>query len=183
MLIRGDIVFTSKLTDSEAEWLLETIQSFYLNDVRFKLVERFNKEARNFEFKDVLRALSMPLLWFPGGLQAFQSNCTTEKEKSWSSSNKIAAEYYPVRGKMIPCILKVCFVYFFFFSIFYGCSKTFIFTFNGNIDFVTGYVHFLMLSRIDESFMKLFMIFFFLWGKKDSYAPWFGEIVIKFLSF
>ncbi|ESR62692.1 hypothetical protein CICLE_v10016425mg [Citrus x clementina] len=62
VLIRGDIVFTSKLTDSEAEWLLETIQSFYLNDVRFKLVERFNKEARNFEFKDVLRALSMPLL-------------------------------------------------------------------------------------------------------------------------
>lgn len=61
VLIRGDIVFTSKLTDSEAEWLLETIQSFYLNDVRYKLVEQFNKEARNFEFKDVLRALNMPV--------------------------------------------------------------------------------------------------------------------------
>ncbi|OIW20662.1 hypothetical protein TanjilG_18602 [Lupinus angustifolius] len=34
VLIRGDIVFTSKLTDSEAEWLLETAQSFYLNDAR-----------------------------------------------------------------------------------------------------------------------------------------------------
>ncbi|KAJ4703583.1 ATP synthase mitochondrial F1 complex assembly factor 1 [Melia azedarach] len=62
VLIRGDVVFTSKLTDSEAQWLLETIQSFYLNDVRYKLVERFNKEARNFEFKDVLRALNMPIL-------------------------------------------------------------------------------------------------------------------------
>lgn len=71
---------------------------------------------------------------------------------------------------MIPCILKVCFVYFFFFSIFYGCSKTFIFTFNGNIDFVTGYVHFFMLSRIDESFMKLFMIFFFC-GEKRTATP------------
>ncbi|CAI9771746.1 unnamed protein product [Fraxinus pennsylvanica] len=62
VLIRGDIVFTSKLTDSEAKWLLETAQSFYLNDVRYKLVERFNKEPREFEFKDVLQALDMPVL-------------------------------------------------------------------------------------------------------------------------
>ncbi|XP_004496429.1 uncharacterized protein [Cicer arietinum] len=62
VLIRGDIVFTSKLTDSEAKWLLETAQSFYLNDVRYKLVERFNKETRDFEFKDVLQALDMPIL-------------------------------------------------------------------------------------------------------------------------
>lgn len=62
MLIRGDIVFTSKLTDSEAKWLLETAQSFYLNDVRYKLVERFNKETHDFEFKDVLQALEMPVL-------------------------------------------------------------------------------------------------------------------------
>ncbi|EXB88546.1 ATP synthase mitochondrial F1 complex assembly factor 1 [Morus notabilis] len=61
-LIRGDVVFTSKLTDSEAKWLLETAQSFYLNDARYKLVERFNKETREFEFKDVLRALEMPVL-------------------------------------------------------------------------------------------------------------------------
>ncbi|PPD81282.1 hypothetical protein GOBAR_DD21787 [Gossypium barbadense] len=32
VLIRGDIVFTSKLTDEEAKWLLEITQSFYLND-------------------------------------------------------------------------------------------------------------------------------------------------------
>lgn len=64
VLIRGDIVFTSKLSDSEAKWLLETAQSFYLNDVRYKLVERFNKETREFEFKDVLQALDMPVLWF-----------------------------------------------------------------------------------------------------------------------
>lgn len=62
VLIRGDVVFTSKLTDLEAKWLLETAQSFYLNDVRYKLVERFNKETREFEFKDVMRALEMPVL-------------------------------------------------------------------------------------------------------------------------
>lgn len=62
VLIRGDVVFTSKLSDSEAEWLLETTQSFYLNDVRYKLVEQFNKQTRDFEFKDVLRALNMPVL-------------------------------------------------------------------------------------------------------------------------
>ncbi|WJX20557.1 hypothetical protein P8452_10098 [Trifolium repens] len=62
VLIRGDIVFTSKLTDKEAKWLMETTQSFYLNDARYKLVERFNKETRDFEFKDVLQALDMPIL-------------------------------------------------------------------------------------------------------------------------
>ncbi|RWW51603.1 hypothetical protein BHE74_00042039 [Ensete ventricosum] len=62
VLIRGDVVFTSKLSDSEAKWLLETAQSFYLNDVRYKLVERFNKKTHEFEFKDVLRALEMPVL-------------------------------------------------------------------------------------------------------------------------
>ncbi|KAI4296856.1 hypothetical protein L6164_036776 [Bauhinia variegata] len=62
VLIRGDVVFTSKLSDSEAKWLLDTAQSFYLNDVRYKLVERFNKETHDFEFKDVLQALDMPTL-------------------------------------------------------------------------------------------------------------------------
>ncbi|KAL3519916.1 hypothetical protein ACH5RR_018065 [Cinchona calisaya] len=62
VLIRGDVVFTSKLSDSEAKWLMETAQSFYLNDTRYKLVERFNKETRDFEFKDVLQALEMPVL-------------------------------------------------------------------------------------------------------------------------
>ncbi|GAU14589.1 hypothetical protein TSUD_96530 [Trifolium subterraneum] len=62
VLIRGDVVFTSKLTDLEAKWLVETAQSFYLNDARYKLVEKFNKDAQDFEFKDVLRALDMPIL-------------------------------------------------------------------------------------------------------------------------
>lgn len=60
VLIRGDVVFTSKLTDSEAKWLIETAQSFYLNDTRYKLVERFNKHPQDFEFKDVLQTLEMP---------------------------------------------------------------------------------------------------------------------------
>ncbi|XVF87388.1 hypothetical protein PTKIN_Ptkin18bG0116100 [Pterospermum kingtungense] len=62
VLIHGDIVFTSKLSDEEAKWLLETTQSFYLNDARYKLVECFNRQPRDFEFKDVLRALDMPIL-------------------------------------------------------------------------------------------------------------------------
>jgi len=62
VLIRGDVVFTSKLTDSEAKTLLETAHSFYLNDVRYKLVERFNKETHEFEFRDVLQVLDMPTM-------------------------------------------------------------------------------------------------------------------------
>lgn len=62
VLVRGDVVFTSKLNDDEAKWLLETTQSFYLNDARYRLVERFNKQTRDFEFKDVLHALDMPAL-------------------------------------------------------------------------------------------------------------------------
>ncbi|XP_062218898.1 uncharacterized protein LOC133918838 isoform X2 [Phragmites australis] len=61
VLIRGD-VFTSKLTDSEAKCLLETAHSFYLNDVRYKLVERFNKVTHEFEFKDVFQVLDMPTM-------------------------------------------------------------------------------------------------------------------------
>ncbi|KAI3970153.1 hypothetical protein MKW92_036112 [Papaver armeniacum] len=53
VLVCGDVVFTSKLTDTEAQWLLETTQSFYLNDARYKLVEQFNKQTYDFEFKDV----------------------------------------------------------------------------------------------------------------------------------
>lgn len=62
VLIRGDVVFTSKLTDSEAKWLLEAAQSFYLNDARYKLVERFKRQTHDFEFKDVLQVLDMPIL-------------------------------------------------------------------------------------------------------------------------
>lgn len=62
VFIRGDVVFTSKLTDEEAKWIMETAQSFYLNDSRYKLLERFNKHTHDFEFKDVLQALDMPVL-------------------------------------------------------------------------------------------------------------------------
>jgi len=62
VLIRGDVVFTSKLTDSEAKTLLETAHSFYLNDTRYRLVERFNKETHDFEFGDVLQVLDMPTM-------------------------------------------------------------------------------------------------------------------------
>ncbi|CAL4888124.1 unnamed protein product [Urochloa decumbens] len=62
VLIRGDVVFTSKLTDPEAKTLLETAHSFYLNDVRYRLVERFNKETHEFEFRDVLQVLDMPTM-------------------------------------------------------------------------------------------------------------------------
>ncbi|KAF8101007.1 hypothetical protein N665_0212s0047 [Sinapis alba] len=62
VFIRGDVVFTSKLTDGEAKWIMETAQSFYLNDTRYKLLERFNKLTHDFEFKDVLQALDMPIL-------------------------------------------------------------------------------------------------------------------------
>ncbi|TVU32311.1 hypothetical protein EJB05_24036 [Eragrostis curvula] len=62
VLIRGDVVFTSKLTDEEAKVLLETAHSFYLNDMRYRLVEGFNKETHEFEFKDVLQALDMPTM-------------------------------------------------------------------------------------------------------------------------
>lgn len=51
VLIRREIVFTSNLSYSEAKLLLETAQSFYLNNTRYKLVERFNKESSEFEFK------------------------------------------------------------------------------------------------------------------------------------
>ncbi|XP_026398547.1 uncharacterized protein LOC113294372 [Papaver somniferum] len=61
VLVRGDILFTSKLTDTEAQWLLEATQAFYLNDARYKLVEQFNKQTHDFEFKDVLKALDMPV--------------------------------------------------------------------------------------------------------------------------
>ena len=50
VLIRGDIVFTSKLSDEEAKWLLETTLSFYLNDVRYKhviLSSRMSYEPRH----------------------------------------------------------------------------------------------------------------------------------------
>ncbi|KAF2567527.1 hypothetical protein F2Q68_00024498 [Brassica cretica] len=40
VFIRGDVVFISKLTDEEAKWIMETAQSFYLNDTRYKLLER-----------------------------------------------------------------------------------------------------------------------------------------------
>ncbi|KAG2332726.1 hypothetical protein Bca52824_003906 [Brassica carinata] len=46
----------------EAKWIMETARSFYLNNTRYKLLERFNKHTHEFEFKDVLQALDMPIL-------------------------------------------------------------------------------------------------------------------------
>ncbi|CAF1698428.1 unnamed protein product [Brassica napus] len=40
LLLHCDVVLTSKLTDEEAKWIMETAQSFYLNDTRYKLLER-----------------------------------------------------------------------------------------------------------------------------------------------
>eukprot|EP00252_Welwitschia_mirabilis_P025459 TRINITY_DN794_c0_g1_i2.p1 TRINITY_DN794_c0_g1~~TRINITY_DN794_c0_g1_i2.p1 ORF type:complete len:219 (-),score=26.85 TRINITY_DN794_c0_g1_i2:206-862(-) len=60
VLVRGDVVLPSKLSDEEAKTLLEDAHSFYLNDSRYRLVEQFNRESKEFEFKDVLRALEMP---------------------------------------------------------------------------------------------------------------------------
>ncbi|KAI3994875.1 hypothetical protein MKX01_037426 [Papaver californicum] len=34
---------------------------FYLNDARYKLVEQFNKQTQDFEFKDVLKELDLPV--------------------------------------------------------------------------------------------------------------------------
>ncbi|KAH9534239.1 hypothetical protein CY35_18G097400 [Sphagnum magellanicum] len=60
VLVRGDIVFTSRLSDEEAKTLLETAHSFYLDDSRYKKVWRFNKESEDFDFKEVLQELNMP---------------------------------------------------------------------------------------------------------------------------
>lgn len=57
LLIRGEIL--CNLSYSEAKRLLETAQSFYLNAMRYKLVERFNKESSEFEFKDILQFFSI----------------------------------------------------------------------------------------------------------------------------
>jgi len=59
VLVRGDIVFTSRLKDEEAETLLKTAHSFYLNDDRYRKVRRFNKESGDFDFKEVLQELNI----------------------------------------------------------------------------------------------------------------------------
>lgn len=61
VLVRGDIVFPSKLSDVEAKKLLELSHSFFLHDTRFQLVERFNKDSGYFEFEDVLKELNLPM--------------------------------------------------------------------------------------------------------------------------
>lgn len=61
VLVRGDVVFPSKLSDVEAKQLMEVSHSFFLDDSRYRLVEQFNKESGNFEFKEVLRELNLPV--------------------------------------------------------------------------------------------------------------------------
>eukprot|EP00249_Psilotum_nudum_P012439 c23786_g1_i1 orf=87-809(+) len=59
-LVHGDIILPSKLSDMEAEQLLEIAHSFYLIDSRYKLVQQFNKQSEEFEFRDVLQELGIP---------------------------------------------------------------------------------------------------------------------------
>lgn len=61
VLVRGDIIFPSKLSDVEAKQLLEVSHSFFLHDARFRLVEQFNKDSQDFDFQDVLKELNLPL--------------------------------------------------------------------------------------------------------------------------
>ncbi|BFI27631.1 ATP synthase mitochondrial F1 complex assembly factor 1 [Marchantia polymorpha subsp. ruderalis] len=59
VLVRGDVVLTSKLTDAEARTALEIAHSFYLRDSRFRMVQNFNNRADEFEFREVLRELGL----------------------------------------------------------------------------------------------------------------------------
>lgn len=59
VLVRGDIVFPSKLSDVQAKKLLEISHSFFLHDSRFALVEKLNKDSADFEFQDVLKELNI----------------------------------------------------------------------------------------------------------------------------
>ncbi|MCO5606599.1 hypothetical protein L7F22_060787 [Adiantum nelumboides] len=63
VLVRGDIVFPSKLNDIQVCWdkTNGVSHSFFLHDSRFSLVEQFNEDSADFEFQDVLRELNIPL--------------------------------------------------------------------------------------------------------------------------
>lgn len=45
----------------QAETLLKTAHSFYINDERYRKVRKFNKDSREFDFKEVLQELNIPL--------------------------------------------------------------------------------------------------------------------------
>jgi ATP synthase F1 complex assembly factor 1 len=45
----------------QAETLLKTAHSFYINDERYRKVRKFNKDSREFDFKQVLQELNIPL--------------------------------------------------------------------------------------------------------------------------
>eukprot|EP00245_Coleochaete_scutata_P017247 TRINITY_DN8371_c0_g2_i1.p1 TRINITY_DN8371_c0_g2~~TRINITY_DN8371_c0_g2_i1.p1 ORF type:complete len:202 (+),score=36.64 TRINITY_DN8371_c0_g2_i1:72-608(+) len=62
VLVRGDIVLATRLSDNEAQTLLANAHSFYLDDNRYKRVLTFNKESRDFDFRDVLQDLGIPSL-------------------------------------------------------------------------------------------------------------------------
>ncbi|KAI5077900.1 hypothetical protein GOP47_0007724 [Adiantum capillus-veneris] len=59
VLVRGDIVFPSKLSDIQAKKLMDISHSFFLHDSRFSIVEDFNKNSADFEFQDVLKELNI----------------------------------------------------------------------------------------------------------------------------
>lgn len=55
VLVRGDVVLPSQLSDSEAQGLLKDVHAFYLQENKFRLVQAFNKDPRSFDFQAVLR--------------------------------------------------------------------------------------------------------------------------------
>eukprot|EP00897_Mesotaenium_endlicherianum_P005081 jgi/Mesen1/4600/ME000232S03844 len=57
VLVRGDVVLPSRLSDDEARELLKNIHDYYLDDGRYRHVKTFNKESREFDYREVLKDL------------------------------------------------------------------------------------------------------------------------------
>lgn len=60
VLVRGDVVLPSKLSDDEARALLSNWHTFYINDAHFKSIHNFNKSPTDFDFREVVRHLGLP---------------------------------------------------------------------------------------------------------------------------
>eukprot|EP00270_Netrium_digitus_P011846 TRINITY_DN3787_c1_g1_i1.p2 TRINITY_DN3787_c1_g1~~TRINITY_DN3787_c1_g1_i1.p2 ORF type:complete len:112 (+),score=23.29 TRINITY_DN3787_c1_g1_i1:365-700(+) len=60
VLIRGDVVLTSRTTDDEARNLLKNAHEFYLDDRKFRFVTAFNREQDHFDFRALLREMGLP---------------------------------------------------------------------------------------------------------------------------
>jgi len=59
VLVRGDVVLPGKLSDEEAQALLQETHAFYLQERRFALVRAFNKDPSSFEFRSVLQEMGI----------------------------------------------------------------------------------------------------------------------------